>query len=654
MTTPNSSFWSHRNKLVAVLLATAALVLSAATSAFGAAGPPGPPTLNSVTPGNNSVTLNYDQPATDGGSPLIQIFVAVATPAAPSTYTYASCPLTGTTCTVNGLTNGSTYRFTVLSKNALGYGTSKVGIGIPGLPGQLNANYFGINPGGDTTKLPPAATFGTTRLWDTGTKWCDLQPTSAPITTATLDAKIGPYIAAANAGGYSTFNIVLGMPANWVFYPANNESPPSVKASATGTPGPVTETTKSLNSTTGVADGSQWNFCNGSYGGNQLPKYGNHNPATSADKNFLNFMSYAKTVMAYVKKNLNPGITRQVELWNEIGEHGSLSPYQGNFGPTSCGSAACETNAANTMASFSGWMDVVNYLAKVDTATNGAQTLGAVLFQPGNRVENAYLTAMNNNSGSVDAVNIHVYNYFYDSNGVSTVPNVSGKLGLDFFSPTTLANNLYNQQQAQISTVNRFANLKSKPKYLTETAVGQAPACWTACNPGVLGPKSASDQSTLVASTLMNGIRSGFSGVDWYAWNNETTTTKKAWNNPAVNMGMLLPSSDQTTNVATINRVKSWVSGYTFAGCVFDTAVTTNIRCSFNDSSGRKKREVSWSTVEGTFVSALPGGPYNVYSSNVVDNPDNNGLVTSTTPMKGGTATSPIVWGPNPVLVTGY
>ena len=91
---------------------------------------PGAPTLVSATAGNASVALAWTAPASSGGSPITGYTVS-ASPGG------ATCTATGLGCTVDGLTNGVTYGFTVLARNAVGSGApSNTLSATPRAPGQ--------------------------------------------------------------------------------------------------------------------------------------------------------------------------------------------------------------------------------------------------------------------------------------------------------------------------------------------------------------------------------------------------------------------------------------------------------------------------------------------------------------------------------------
>jgi len=67
--------------------------------------------------GNSQVSVSWDVPANNGGSPITS-YIVTASPGG-QTCTWSSGPLT---CTVDGLTNGIAYTLTVVAINANGPG----------------------------------------------------------------------------------------------------------------------------------------------------------------------------------------------------------------------------------------------------------------------------------------------------------------------------------------------------------------------------------------------------------------------------------------------------------------------------------------------------------------------------------------------------
>ncbi len=80
---------------------------------------PGAPTGASATGGNASAAVSWTAPASDGGSTILS-YTVTASPGG-QTCTWSSGPLS---CTVSGLTNDTSYTFTVRATNAVGPGPS--------------------------------------------------------------------------------------------------------------------------------------------------------------------------------------------------------------------------------------------------------------------------------------------------------------------------------------------------------------------------------------------------------------------------------------------------------------------------------------------------------------------------------------------------
>ena len=98
---------------------------------------PGAPSLTSATRGNASVALGWSAPASNGGS-AITGYTATASPGG------ATCSSAGTSCTVGGLSNGTSYSFTVTASNAMGTGSpsnamSAMPATVPGAPSLTSA-----------------------------------------------------------------------------------------------------------------------------------------------------------------------------------------------------------------------------------------------------------------------------------------------------------------------------------------------------------------------------------------------------------------------------------------------------------------------------------------------------------------------------------
>ena len=97
---------------------------------------PGAPTGVVGTPGNGQVAVSWTPPASNGGAP-ISSYTVTASPGG------ATCSTSSTGCTVNGLTNGVAYTFTVNAMNVAGTSTPStpsapvVPIAVPTAPTGL-------------------------------------------------------------------------------------------------------------------------------------------------------------------------------------------------------------------------------------------------------------------------------------------------------------------------------------------------------------------------------------------------------------------------------------------------------------------------------------------------------------------------------------
>src|SRR5437868_5343271 len=97
---------------------------------------PGAPTAVTASPGNGQATVNWTIPASDGGSPILNYTVT----STPGGFTGTASGPTATSATVSGLTNGTSYTFTVHATNGIGTGpesapSNAVTPGAPTVPG---------------------------------------------------------------------------------------------------------------------------------------------------------------------------------------------------------------------------------------------------------------------------------------------------------------------------------------------------------------------------------------------------------------------------------------------------------------------------------------------------------------------------------------
>ncbi len=193
-------------------------------------GPPAAPETVTAAAGNAEATVTWSAP--DSGGAVIDSSTVTATPGG-QTCTWSTGPRT---CTVTGLTNGTSYTFRVVAHNALGDGPASapsnavVPVTIPGRPsgvtasaGDGDATVTWIAPpvaGGISSYVVQSSPDGKTCVWTSG----PLQCTVTGLTNGT------PYaftVVAHNAAGYSA-------PSN----PSNTVVPSTV-------PGPPTAVTAS-------------------------------------------------------------------------------------------------------------------------------------------------------------------------------------------------------------------------------------------------------------------------------------------------------------------------------------------------------------------------------------------------------------------------
>ncbi len=92
-----------------------AATVDAAREAPPRAARPGAPTGVTARAGHSTIGVSWRAPASTGGSPITR-FTAAASPGG------RSCTSTTTTCTITGLTNGTTYTVTVTATNLVGSG----------------------------------------------------------------------------------------------------------------------------------------------------------------------------------------------------------------------------------------------------------------------------------------------------------------------------------------------------------------------------------------------------------------------------------------------------------------------------------------------------------------------------------------------------
>jgi uncharacterized protein (TIGR02145 family) len=76
---------------------------------------PGAPTITAATAGNTQATVSFTVPTSDGGSAITEYTVTSSPASSPATFTGTTSPIV-----VTGLTNGTSYTFTVVATNEVG------------------------------------------------------------------------------------------------------------------------------------------------------------------------------------------------------------------------------------------------------------------------------------------------------------------------------------------------------------------------------------------------------------------------------------------------------------------------------------------------------------------------------------------------------
>ncbi|MDH6531995.1 hypothetical protein M2119_000232 [Aurantimicrobium minutum] len=129
--------------------AGAALAASAASNAVTPLGLPSNPGLPTVSTQATQATLTWTAPLNNGGD-VITEYTATSTPGS------FSCVVSGLTCTISGLTNGTAYTFTVKAKNSLAYGAESLP-SSPAIPRTI--------PGAPTSVSGSSSNAGATVTW---------------------------------------------------------------------------------------------------------------------------------------------------------------------------------------------------------------------------------------------------------------------------------------------------------------------------------------------------------------------------------------------------------------------------------------------------------------------------------------------------------
>ena len=113
---------------------------------------PGPPRNLGGTPTSSSMTLSWDPPANDGGTPIINYRIQYRLKGTNEWLEFSHPPSTNTSATITGLTSGARYDFQVSAVNAVGQSSWVLGIYDVLVPGTSPTP---TNPTTPTTPTRP-------------------------------------------------------------------------------------------------------------------------------------------------------------------------------------------------------------------------------------------------------------------------------------------------------------------------------------------------------------------------------------------------------------------------------------------------------------------------------------------------------------------
>ena len=207
---------------------------------------PSAPTSVVATSGNKSLGVTWVAPASTGGSPITEYLVKYSSDKGKTWIRWGKTTvITATSCTITGLTNGTSYVIKVIAKNSVGNSqpSANSAPAIPGLPGPPTA--VKVTPGNAQLTVSwsaPAYTGGLpitdyeVKYWKTGaTKWATFPH---PVSTATSCIVTG----LTNGTSY-VFNVLATNKAgNSKQLPALNSRPATPAPTVTGSPTSVVAT----------------------------------------------------------------------------------------------------------------------------------------------------------------------------------------------------------------------------------------------------------------------------------------------------------------------------------------------------------------------------------------------------------------------------
>ena len=337
---------------------------------------PGPPTGLSGMAGNTQVALSWTAPASNGGSAITGYNVFEGTTSgAESTTPVNSSLISGTTFTVTGLTNGTTYYFTVKANNSVGASTASneasatpVPPTVPGAPTGLSAMA-----GNTQVALSWTAPSSNGGAAITGYNVFEGTTPGGESTTAVNSSLISG----------TTFT-VTGLTNNVTYYftvKANNSvgaSAASNEASATPVPPTVPGAPTGLSGTAGVAQVALTWTAPSSNGGSPITGYNVFDGTTTGGESTTPVNSSPLSGTTYTVTGLTNGTTYffTVKAINAVGA--SAASNEASATPNKNATTVTLTSSATTINKGQS----ATFTATIASSASAART-GTVAFNDG-------------------------------------------------------------------------------------------------------------------------------------------------------------------------------------------------------------------------------------------------------------------------------